>query len=337
MSNVGLERALAPVKGRVVRTAVGDRYVVEEMRRSGYNFGGEQSGHLIFLDHVTTGDGVAAALNVLAVMQREGRPLSELARCFEPVPQAQVNVVGPREAAARRAAGGREGHRRGGAGARVRRPRARPLLRDREQGAGPRGGAGREEDQGARGLHRGGAQEGYRVAVGPCRGSAAAAAAPEKTGGARVTAGSDVAAVSDRQPLRLATEVASRRCMGYISRHVRPPRRQRRPRRDAPPVPPHAVPGSRRRRGARGAGRRRPDHHPPPRGPPPHPGARPPDHAAHRHDPAQPRDGGDAGDGQARLRDQARRRDPRPGAARGAHDRGRARRRLRPRRHPHAW
>ena len=93
MSNVGLERALAPAKGRVVRTAVGDRYVVEEMRRNGYNFGGEQSGHLIFLDHVTTGDGVAAALNVLAVMQREGRPLSELAGCFEPVPQALVNVV----------------------------------------------------------------------------------------------------------------------------------------------------------------------------------------------------------------------------------------------------
>jgi phosphoglucosamine mutase len=93
MSNIGLERALAPARGRVVRTAVGDRYVVEEMRRSGYNFGGEQSGHLIFLDHVTTGDGVAAALNVLAVMQREGRPLSELAGCFEPVPQALVNVA----------------------------------------------------------------------------------------------------------------------------------------------------------------------------------------------------------------------------------------------------
>jgi phosphoglucosamine mutase len=92
MSNLGLERSLAGVGGRVVRTAVGDRYVVEEMRRSGYNFGGEQSGHLIFLDHVTTGDGVAAALNVLAVIQREGKPLSELARCFEAVPQALVNV-----------------------------------------------------------------------------------------------------------------------------------------------------------------------------------------------------------------------------------------------------
>ena len=93
MSNLGLERALAGAGGRVVRTAVGDRYVVEEMRRSGYNFGGEQSGHLIFLDHVTTGDGVAASTFRLAVMQREGRPLSELARCFEPVPQALVNVA----------------------------------------------------------------------------------------------------------------------------------------------------------------------------------------------------------------------------------------------------
>ncbi len=93
MSNIGLERALRAVGGKVVRTQVGDRYVVEEMRRSGYNFGGEQSGHLIFLDHVTTGDGVCAALNILAVMQREGKPLSELARCFEPVPQVQLNVA----------------------------------------------------------------------------------------------------------------------------------------------------------------------------------------------------------------------------------------------------
>jgi phosphoglucosamine mutase len=93
MSNLGLERSLAQVGAKTVRTAVGDRYVVEEMRRSGYNFGGEQSGHLVFLDHVTTGDGVAAGLNVLAVMAREGRSLSDLARCFEPVPQALVNVA----------------------------------------------------------------------------------------------------------------------------------------------------------------------------------------------------------------------------------------------------
>jgi phosphoglucosamine mutase len=92
MSNVGLEHALAAMGGAVVRTQVGDRYVVEEMRRSGYNFGGEQSGHLVFLDHVTTGDGVCAALNLLAVMKRTARPLSELARCFAPVPQVQLNV-----------------------------------------------------------------------------------------------------------------------------------------------------------------------------------------------------------------------------------------------------
>jgi phosphoglucosamine mutase len=93
MSNLGLERALKGAGGRVVRTAVGDRYVVEKMRRFGYNFGGEQSGHLIFLDHVTTGDGVAAALSVLAAMRREGKSLSDLARCFEPYPQALVNVA----------------------------------------------------------------------------------------------------------------------------------------------------------------------------------------------------------------------------------------------------
>ena len=93
MSNVGLERSLAEVGGAVVRTQVGDRYVVEEMRRRGYNFGGEQSGHLVFLDHVTTGDGVCAALNLLAVMKRTGLRLSQLARCFTASPQAQINVA----------------------------------------------------------------------------------------------------------------------------------------------------------------------------------------------------------------------------------------------------
>ena len=92
MSNLGLERALRPAGGKVVRTPVGDRHVVDAMRTHGYNFGGEQSGHLIFLDHVTTGDGVAAGLNVLAVMKRERRPLSDLATCFEPMPQTLVNV-----------------------------------------------------------------------------------------------------------------------------------------------------------------------------------------------------------------------------------------------------
>jgi phosphoglucosamine mutase len=79
MSNLGLERALAKAGGELLRTAVGDRYVVEAMRERGLRFGGEQSGHLVFLDHATTGDGVLAALRVLAVMVEEGRPLSELA------------------------------------------------------------------------------------------------------------------------------------------------------------------------------------------------------------------------------------------------------------------
>ena len=93
MSNLGLELAMRGAGGKLVRTQVGDRYVVDEMRRSGYNFGGEQSGHLIFLDHATTGDGVVAALRVLAVMVEEGRPLSELAQVMTRTPQVLVNVV----------------------------------------------------------------------------------------------------------------------------------------------------------------------------------------------------------------------------------------------------
>ncbi len=95
MSNMGLERALAAAGGRLKRTQVGDRYVVEEMRRAGYSFGGEQSGHLIFLDHATTGDGVVAALQVLAIMVAEGRPLSELASVMQRVPQVLESVKLP--------------------------------------------------------------------------------------------------------------------------------------------------------------------------------------------------------------------------------------------------
>lgn len=93
MSNIGLERAVARWDVKVARTRVGDRYVVEEMRKHGYNLGGEQSGHLLFLDHSTTGDGTLAALQLLAVMCRQGKPLSELASIFEPVPQTLLNVV----------------------------------------------------------------------------------------------------------------------------------------------------------------------------------------------------------------------------------------------------
>jgi phosphoglucosamine mutase len=92
MSNLGLERALAGLGVELVRTAVGDRYVVEEMRRGGYNLGGEQSGHILFLDHSTTGDGVMSALQVLALRARSGRPLSGLNDDFERLPQVMVNV-----------------------------------------------------------------------------------------------------------------------------------------------------------------------------------------------------------------------------------------------------
>ncbi len=92
MSNLGLERHLA-VKGlRLERTAVGDRYVVEAMRRGGFNLGGEQSGHIVMTDYATTGDGLIAGLQFLAEMARTGRPASDLIRQFDTVPQMLKNV-----------------------------------------------------------------------------------------------------------------------------------------------------------------------------------------------------------------------------------------------------
>jgi phosphoglucosamine mutase len=94
MSNLGLERSLHAHGGKVKRTNVGDRYVVEAMRQGGYTFGGEQSGHLIFLEHATTGDGIVAALQVLAIMIEEGKPLSELASAaMARVPQVLQNAT----------------------------------------------------------------------------------------------------------------------------------------------------------------------------------------------------------------------------------------------------
>jgi phosphoglucosamine mutase len=94
MSNLGLERAVQKHGGRLVRCAVGDRYVVEAMRNGGYNLGGEQSGHLIFLDYATTGDGLIAALQMLAIFLQANRPLSELsAEAMQRVPQILLNVT----------------------------------------------------------------------------------------------------------------------------------------------------------------------------------------------------------------------------------------------------
>jgi phosphoglucosamine mutase len=92
MSNLGLERVLKGAGLSLERTKVGDRYVMERMREGGFNLGGEQSGHLILHDYATTGDGLMAALQVLAVMVETGKPMSELARQFEPVPQLLKNV-----------------------------------------------------------------------------------------------------------------------------------------------------------------------------------------------------------------------------------------------------
>ena len=92
MSNVGLEVALRRAGLRLVRTPVGDRWVLEEMLRGGYTLGGEQSGHIIFGEHSTTGDGIVTALQVLAAMRRAGKPLSELAAGMPRFPQVLENV-----------------------------------------------------------------------------------------------------------------------------------------------------------------------------------------------------------------------------------------------------
>ncbi|MEE9591177.1 MAG: phosphoglucosamine mutase [Thermodesulfobacteriota bacterium] len=92
MSNTGLDEVVRKSGGNLIRTRVGDRYVVEEMLRGGYNFGGEQSGHLVFLDYTTTGDGIISALQILSVMKREGKSLSDMASIMRPYPQVLLNV-----------------------------------------------------------------------------------------------------------------------------------------------------------------------------------------------------------------------------------------------------
>jgi phosphoglucosamine mutase len=92
MANLGLDQSLGSLGVRLVKTQVGDRYVLEEMLRIGANLGGEQSGHLLFLDHSPTGDGILSAIMLLSVMRETGQPLSELARCLTKFPQVLLNV-----------------------------------------------------------------------------------------------------------------------------------------------------------------------------------------------------------------------------------------------------
>ena len=92
MSNLGLQRFIEALGLSLVRTQVGDRYVLERMRADGFNLGGEQSGHIIMIDHATTGDGLMASLQAMAALVRSGRPASETFRAFDPVPQLLKNV-----------------------------------------------------------------------------------------------------------------------------------------------------------------------------------------------------------------------------------------------------
>jgi phosphoglucosamine mutase len=121
MSNLGLERHLEALGIKLIRTPVGDRYVVERMRESGCNVGGEQSGHIILSDYTTTGDGLIAALQALAVIMQSGRPASEAGRPFQPLPQLLKNV------------------RTGSVGAALDAPAVQRAIRDAEARLGPSG------------------------------------------------------------------------------------------------------------------------------------------------------------------------------------------------------
>jgi phosphoglucosamine mutase len=93
MSNAGLDTAIQAAGGNVIRTAVGDKNVIDEMLRNGFNFGGEQSGHMIFRDYSSTGDGLVCALQILRIMRAHGRPLSRLAQCWTRFPQVVTNIL----------------------------------------------------------------------------------------------------------------------------------------------------------------------------------------------------------------------------------------------------
>ena len=145
MSNLGLERFLADLGLQFHRTQVGDRYVVEHMRKHGFNVGGEQSGHIVLSDFATTGDGLVSALQVLACVKRSNKPVSELCRKFEPVPQRLKNV----RILGRQAAGKQHGQgcdRGGSQSPRPVWPTGYPSFRNRA--VDPRHGGGRRQQAG---------------------------------------------------------------------------------------------------------------------------------------------------------------------------------------------
>jgi len=142
MSNLGLERFLGGIGLQLHRTKVGDRYVVEHMRAHGLNVGGEQSGHIVLSNFSTTGDGLVSALQVLACVKRQNKPVSELCRKFEPVPQLLKNVRfsggKPLETAAVKAAIEEARNRLGQSGRLVIRPSGtEPLIRVMAEGDDP--------------------------------------------------------------------------------------------------------------------------------------------------------------------------------------------------------
>ncbi len=135
MSNLGLELALKAKGIRLLRAPVGDRYVVEAMLKGGYNLGGEQSGHVVFLNYTTTGDGILTALRVLSVMLRKNKPLAELAAFLQKYPQILINVGVKEKTGPENPAPGPPGHPRGRETPGNQGPAAGALLRDRAQTA----------------------------------------------------------------------------------------------------------------------------------------------------------------------------------------------------------
>ena len=152
MSNLGLERYLQSRGLTLHRTQVGDRYVVEQMRASGHNLGGEQSGHIIMTDFATTGDGLLAGLQILAVMRRQERPMSEFGRAFAAAAAAAAQLPPERRPAAR--AGRGAALHRGGRGA-AQRPRPHAGPRVRHRAADPGHGRGRRRDAASARARRG--------------------------------------------------------------------------------------------------------------------------------------------------------------------------------------